>query len=139
MDSHPSGGTHRRFSHETRPPAHLEDYEVQYPGVKGAACQTECECPQHTTSTHRLQDESKREEEEDGDGDGDVPINKVAIMKELLVTMRGIQRLMDRSSTPCSSSSKCSSKSGSSTASKYFVHKLPVVSKVENQAVQLPS
>lgn len=59
--------------------------------------------------------------------------------KELLVTMKGIQHLMDRSSTPCSSSSKYSSKSGSSTASKRFMYKLPVISKVDNQAVQLPS
>lgn len=72
---------------------------------------------QHTTNTHGLQDESKREEDGDGgDGDDDVPINQVEIMTELLVTMKGIQHLMDGSSTP-RSSSKCSSKSGLFTAS----------------------
>jgi len=118
----------RRSGRETRPPAHLKDYDVQYPRVevKGAACQTEC--TQCDASTHGLQDVPEEEQRHEPDSQREdftecvdhVPINQAEIMKEILVTMRDIRCFMAQSDTP-HSSSKYSSKSGSSTRSRNFV------------------
>lgn len=65
-----------------------------------------------------------------------MPTNQVEIMKKLLVTMKGIQRLMERS-TPHSFSSS-SSESGSSTGSRHSVCNMPAVSQAEHK-VKIPS
>lgn len=59
---------------------------------------------------------------------GPIPTDQTEIMKQLLVTMRDIQRFMNRSCTPESSSSKSSSRTGSSIRKRPTVSNPPVVS-----------
>ena len=62
MDSPTLQGSLQCFGRETRPPTHGKDYEAQYPGIRGAACQTECTCTKYTTDTHGLQEDAQKEQ-----------------------------------------------------------------------------
>ena len=143
MDKQSLDETIRRSGRETRLPTHLEDYEVEYPRVKGAACQTEG--TRRNTNTHGLQDVPGEEQRHEPDSQEDipecadhVPINQAEIMKEILVTMRDIRCFMERSHT-LHSSSKYSSKSGSPAGNRNFVCNQPPIYLADPQAVHYES
>lgn len=88
---------------------------------------------QDDTQEHQiLESDSKMEEDDITDFADPVPTDQAEIMKEILVTMRGIQRFMSRSSS--SSSSRSTPKSGSPTRNS--VCNVPVTSQTQYQAVQ---
>ncbi|KAL3975387.1 gephyrin [Sarotherodon galilaeus] len=132
----------RRSSRERRPPAHLQQYDVQYPESISARCDTESqtECQHSDTDTHGLQDPDGESESQPETSPAPLPTNQDEVMRELLMTMREIRQLMIQLSPPHSrSSSRSSIHTVSSDESKSSQHEqFPVIDPATCQSPSQP-
>ncbi|KAL4007454.1 hypothetical protein ACER0C_001306 [Sarotherodon galilaeus] len=131
----------RSSGRERRPPAHLQQYDVQYPGSRSARCDTgsQTECQHSDTDTHGLQDPDGESERQPETSPAPLPTNQDEVMRELLMTMREIRQLMIQLSPPHSrSSSRSSIHTVSSDESKSSVCGLQAIPQTHQQHEQFP-
>ncbi|XP_025760072.1 uncharacterized protein LOC112844660 [Oreochromis niloticus] len=130
----------RRSSRDSRPPAHLQQYDVQYPGSRRATCETESqtECQHSDKDTHGLQDPVGESESQPEKRPAPLPTNQDEVMRELLTTMREIRQFMFQSSPSHSRSSRSSIRTVSSDGIKSSVCSLRASSQTHQQHEQFP-
>ncbi|XP_026032619.1 uncharacterized protein LOC113027212 [Astatotilapia calliptera] len=130
----------RRSSRDSRPPAYLQQYEVQYPGARRATCETESqtECQHSDKDTHGLQDPVGESERPPETSLVPLPTTQDEVMRELLTTMREIKQFMVQSSPSHSRSSRSSIRTVSSDGIKASVCSLRASPQTHQQHEQLP-
>ncbi|KAL3976614.1 thrombopoietin [Sarotherodon galilaeus] len=119
----------RRSGRDSRPPAHLQQYDVQ---------QSQTECQHSDKDTHGLQDPVGESESQPETRPAPLPTNQDEVMRELLTTMREIRQFMFQSSPSHSRSSRSSIHTVSSDGIKSSVCSLRASPQTHQQHEQFP-